>query len=662
MTAIRVCPECKGEMPADAAGEMCAKCTLVHAVATVAQTPPEPSGTGSFRGHFVPPSPQELAASFPQLEIQVLLGEGGMGAVYRARQPSLDRLVALKILPAEAGRDPAFTERFTREARALARLNHPNIIPIYDFGHRGNLYYFLMEFVDGANLRQLLRRGVLKPGEALRIVPQICEALQYAHEEGLVHRDIKPENILLDRKGRVKVADFGIAKLLGRKTGDQTLTGPWQVIGTLHYMAPEQMADPLRVDHRADLYSLGVLFYEMLTGQLPLGRFDPPSQKAAVDSRLDHVVLRALESEPARRYQQASEIKNEIEAIGRTAAWLPTSVSRIEAESVDFDPEVVRRKVFWPSLGLLLSGVFSLLPSIYIPVIWVMRNGQPETYEAVLIVLIIISTLIAGVITWGGVRMSRLEWLPVVTVASVLAMVPFTAGWILGFPAGLWAFIVLRDPQVIAAFRRRSLKPGLSWLSSSFQALRPTPFMPRPSGAVAQAATADQDVPVVAAVPAIGPSLPRATPIPQVTPAAHPSSGISPVVARTPRPVSRPASLEKILLQGQLRWPRMALVGIGILNLIQSLNSDFKSYFFGLPSIPGLSLAAAVLLIMAARRMRQLRSYKFVRWSCCLAFVPFISPTWPLSLLVGIWCTFVLSKPEIKAAFEPSAPASGFRF
>jgi serine/threonine protein kinase len=650
-------------MPADAAGEMCAKCTLVHAVATVARTPSEPSDIGRFRGQFVAPSPQELGSYFPHLEIQELLGEGGMGAVYKARQPGLDRLVALKILPAEAGRDPAFTERFTREARALAKLNHPNIITIYDFGHSGNLYYFLMEYVDGANLRQLLRHGFLKPAEALRIVPQICEALQYAHEEGLVHRDIKPENILVDKKGRVKVADFGIAKLLGRKTGDQTLTGPWQVMGTLHYMAPEQMADPLHVDHRADLYSLGVVFYEILTGQLPLGRFAPPSQKAAVDARLDHVVLRALEGEPARRYQNASEIRNEIEAIGRTAAWLPSSMSKLEADSVDFDPQVVRRKVFWPSLGLLLSGVFSLLPSVYIPVIWVIRNGQPEPWEDVLIVLIIISSLIAGVITWGGVRMSRLEWLPVVTVASVLAMVPFTAGWILGFPAGLWAFIVLRDPEVIAAFRRRSMKTGPSWISSSFQTLKPSKLMPRSSAATAQAPISNnQDFPVVTAVPATAPSSPRATPIPRVTPAAHPSSGISPVVARTPRTGSRPASLQRILLQGQLRWPKIALVGIGILNLVQSLNSDFKSYFFGLPSIPGLSLAAAIMLLVAARRMRQLRSYKFVRWTCCLTFVPFISPTWPLSLVVGIWCTFVLTKPEIKAAFESSDSGSRLGF
>jgi serine/threonine protein kinase len=274
---------------------------------TTAQHSPGPA--------FVPPRPEDLAPFFPQLEILELLGQGGMGVVYKARQVRLDRLVALKILPPELGRDPAFAERFAREARALARLTHPRIVGVHDFGEAGGLFYLVMEFVDGVNLRGLLRRGRSRPEEALRVVPQICEALQYAHEEGVVHRDIKPENILLDRRGNVKIADFGLAKLLGMMTPDSVLTGSRQVIGTLRYMAPEQMESPLKVDHRADIYSLGVVFYEMLTGELPLGRFDPPSKKVEVDIRLDEVVLRALEKEPERRYQQASEVKIEVEAL-----------------------------------------------------------------------------------------------------------------------------------------------------------------------------------------------------------------------------------------------------------------------------------------------------------------------------------------------------------
>jgi hypothetical protein len=223
--------------------------------------------------------------------------------------------VALKILPADAGRDPAFAERFAREARALAKLTHPGIVTVYDFGESDGRFYVLMEFVDGVDLRHLLQERRLMPDEALQIVPQLCEALQYAHEQGVVHRDIKPENILLDKRGHVKIADFGLAKLLGQQAADSALTGSHQVMGTPHYMAPEQMERPLAVDHRADIYSLGVVFYEMLTGELPLGRFAPPSQKVQVDVRLDEIVLRALEKEPERRYQHASDVKAEVETI-----------------------------------------------------------------------------------------------------------------------------------------------------------------------------------------------------------------------------------------------------------------------------------------------------------------------------------------------------------
>src|SRR5437870_13314573 len=250
MTGARLCPQCGARTPADAPEGLCPKCLLSERTSTAATEPPrEGDNPSSYQGHFTAPTPKELAPLFPQLEILELLGQGGMGAVYKARQPGLDRLVALKILPPEAVRDPSFAERFRREARALAKLNHPNIVSVYDSGKAGELYYFIMEFIDGLNLRQLLRTGHILPREALQIVPQICDALQFAHDEGIVHRDIKPENILLDKRGRVKIADFGIAKLLGSKAAELTLTGPWQVMGTAHYMAPEQMAKPQEVDH-----------------------------------------------------------------------------------------------------------------------------------------------------------------------------------------------------------------------------------------------------------------------------------------------------------------------------------------------------------------------------------------------------------------------------
>ncbi|HEY5909482.1 MAG TPA: protein kinase [Verrucomicrobiae bacterium] len=257
-----------------------------------------------------------------------LLGQGGMGAVYKARQPGLDRLVALKILPSGPAGDAGFAERFNREARALAKLSHPNIIAVYDFGQTHGLHYFIMEYVDGPNLRQIEQAGKLAARDALEIIPQICEALQFAHDEGVVHRDIKPENVLLDKKGRVKIADFGLAKILGTETRNFRLTGAKDVMGTPHYMAPEQVENPRQVDHRADIYSLGVVFYEMLTGELPLGRFAPPSRKVQVDVRLDEVVLHALEKEPQRRYQHASEVKTDVETIAThplTASPLPVA-------------------------------------------------------------------------------------------------------------------------------------------------------------------------------------------------------------------------------------------------------------------------------------------------------------------------------------------------
>jgi serine/threonine protein kinase len=157
----------------------------------------------------MPPSIDQLAADFPQLEFEALVGQGGMGCVYRARHVQLGRTVALKILAPGAEYDARFEERFLREARALAKLDHPGIVRVYDFGRAGNRWYLLMEFVEGANLRGLLDGGRVSPELALGIVPQLCDALEYAHSVGVVHRDIKPENVLIDASGRVKLADFG---------------------------------------------------------------------------------------------------------------------------------------------------------------------------------------------------------------------------------------------------------------------------------------------------------------------------------------------------------------------------------------------------------------------------------------------------------------------
>ncbi|WP_309399641.1 serine/threonine-protein kinase [Cerasicoccus maritimus] len=271
------------------------------------------------------PSPEDLDAEFPKLEIVELLGRGGMGAVYRARQKDLDRDVALKILRPGLETDPGFAERFSREARTLAKLNHPGIVTLYEFGQTsGGRFFILMEYVDGMNLRQLLNAGRLAPREALTIVPPLCDALQYAHDHGVVHRDIKPENILVDRLGRVKIADFGLVRLANASpensaspnTAEDGLTFMGELMGTPAYMAPEQATQPGQVDHRADLYALGVVFYQMLTGELPAaGELEPPSRRVSLDVRLDAVVLRALERDPERRYHAATEFKTQIESL-----------------------------------------------------------------------------------------------------------------------------------------------------------------------------------------------------------------------------------------------------------------------------------------------------------------------------------------------------------
>lgn len=266
-------------------------------------------------GAFVPPTVGRLSEVFPALEIIELLGVGGMGAVYKARQKGLDRFVALKILPEEFAQDVKFALRFTREARTLAKLNHPNIVSVFEFGNVQETYYFLMEFVDGPTLRDVISAGQLSPEEALAIVPHLCDALQFAHDKGVIHRDIKPENILIAKDGSATIADFGLSRILGDEDQPTTLTGTHQIMGTLRYMAPEQLAGARSVDHRADIYSLGVVFYELLTGELPIGRFELPSKKVSIDVRLDEVVLRTLEKEPQHRYQAASEIKSDMDSI-----------------------------------------------------------------------------------------------------------------------------------------------------------------------------------------------------------------------------------------------------------------------------------------------------------------------------------------------------------
>ena len=252
---------------------------------------------------------------FGRYSVQAQVGLGGMGTVYRGTQLSLGRPVAIKVLRVSDGYDFAFEDRFRREARAMAALNHPNIVAIYDYGHLGTEFlYFVMEYVDGTDLGEIMRLGRMTTELAPQLLPQICAGLEYAHSKGIVHRDIKPANIMLTRQGEVKIADFGLAKDVA--LGASLATETHMVMGTPEYAAPEQFNAHREVDHRADIYAFGVLMYQMLTGALPRGAWQPPSslRPGAVDPRFDAVVIRALMPDRQHRFQSITDMRRAIEA------------------------------------------------------------------------------------------------------------------------------------------------------------------------------------------------------------------------------------------------------------------------------------------------------------------------------------------------------------
>jgi eukaryotic-like serine/threonine-protein kinase len=277
--------------------------------------------------------------------IQRKLGAGGMADVYLAEDQELGRRVAIKILNSRHGNDDQFIERFRREAKNAAALNHPNIVSIYDRGEAEDTYYIAMEFLDGRTLKELIvSRGAAPINVTVEYARQILSALRFAHRHGIVHRDIKPHNVLVDAEGRVKVTDFGIAR-----AGTSQMTETGSIVGTAQYLSPEQ-ARGGEVDPRSDLYSLGIVLYELLTGKTP---FDgetpveiamkhlsttpkPPSKlRPDIPRELDMVVLRALAKNPDDRYQTADEMEADLERVARGA--------RVSATTVDAATEVLRR-------------------------------------------------------------------------------------------------------------------------------------------------------------------------------------------------------------------------------------------------------------------------------------------------------------------------------
>jgi serine/threonine protein kinase len=267
-----------------------------------------------------PPTPEELQRSFSQYEIRGILGRGGMGAVYKGWQKSLERLVAIKVLPPnldDGGMN--FADRFKQEARAMAKFKHPGIVAVYDAGETPEgLLYFIMEYIEGTDVQKLVAsQGRLPPAQALGIAARVCEALTYAHEHGVIHRDIKPSNVMIEIDGTVKVADFGLAKLSAPQSA--LLTVSRVSIGTPDFMAPEALKEMPNVDQRADIYAVGVMLYQMLTGEIPRGRFVPPSRAVpGLDKRLDGIVDRTLQTAPEARYSSAVELRSAIDPITRS--------------------------------------------------------------------------------------------------------------------------------------------------------------------------------------------------------------------------------------------------------------------------------------------------------------------------------------------------------
>ncbi|WP_040948595.1 Stk1 family PASTA domain-containing Ser/Thr kinase, partial [Gorillibacterium massiliense] len=257
-------------------------------------------------------------------EIIEIIGGGGMALVYRARDILLNRIVAVKVLRPQFVHDEEFIQRFRREGQSAAALSHPNIVSIYDVGQRGDIHFIVMEYVEGTTLNDLIKeRAPLQVEEAVNIASQICDALDHAHSNQIIHRDIKPHNILIGRNGRVKVTDFGIA----RAGASSSITQTGSVVGSVHYFSPEHAKGTL-AGAKSDLYSLGIVLYQMLTGKLPFSGESPVSvalkhlQENVPEPRkvnplipqsVENVILKAMRKNPDNRYQSAREMLADLE-------------------------------------------------------------------------------------------------------------------------------------------------------------------------------------------------------------------------------------------------------------------------------------------------------------------------------------------------------------
>lgn len=268
---------------------------------------------------FDVPSIEAMSAYLPQFQFEKLAACGGMGAVYKAYQPSLDRKVGVKILPPEFGSEEGFAERFKIEARAMAKLNHTNIVGVYDFGITpGGHLYLVMEWIEGRSLHDVIHKTTLPLRKATNLAMQLCEALSFAHEHGIIHRDIKPGNIMVNDADHVKVADFGLARPASNEAEEDN------PMGTPDYAAPEIRGGSV-TDHRVDIFAVGVVLYEMLTGRVPETPRRPVTIYAKVSPRWDEIIAKAIHPDPDQRYQDAGEFRAHINVAMKQEAGVPVA-------------------------------------------------------------------------------------------------------------------------------------------------------------------------------------------------------------------------------------------------------------------------------------------------------------------------------------------------
>lgn len=304
-----------------------------------------------------------MNALLPQYAFEKLAAYGGMGAVFRGRQRSLDRLVAIKILPPEFGAEPEFAERFKSEARAMAKLNHTNVVGVYDFGiTTGGHLYLVMEWIEGPTLHELIHKGSIPVRKVAHLGMQLCDALAYAHSHKILHRDIKPGNIMINQDDQVKVADFGLARPI---TGEAE-ENPF---GTPDYAAPEIMARQA-VDQRADIFAAGVVLYEMLTGRVPKNPRRSVTEYAPVSKRWDDLIDQATHADPAKRIQDALELRARISQV-----ITPTTDAVAVVEVVADAVVVPGKKAIGPMHLVMIGAALIIVLGI---VIGTLAKPEPE--------------------------------------------------------------------------------------------------------------------------------------------------------------------------------------------------------------------------------------------------------------------------------------------